>query len=79
MALLAQRQSVVDDISAGKAASDRNVRDPEREVQLLTRLRDHAERAGVPPDLVESIYETILEHSVERQQMQRRDSGSLAA
>lgn len=77
--LLAKRQAVVDDISAVKAASDRDVRDPDREAQLLNRLRDYAKRAGLSPDLVTSIYGTILEHSVARQKMQRQDSGSLAA
>jgi chorismate mutase len=77
--LLAQRQAVVDNISALKDASGRAVRDPEREAELLDRLRSHAERAGLSPDLVESIYAAVLAHSRARQRAQREETDSLAA
>ena len=77
--LLAQRQTVVDEICAVKAASGRDVRDPDREAELLSRLRTHARHADVSPDLVESIYQCVLDHSVERQKTQREDANSMAA
>jgi chorismate mutase-like protein len=77
--LLAQRQAVVDEISALKDASGRAVRDPEREAQLLARLRDHAERTGLAPDLVEAIYACVLDHSKARQRAHRERTDSLAA
>ncbi len=72
--LLALRQSAVDDIAQVKEQSDRCVRDPKRESELIDRLRDIAHEHDVSADLVEDLYGTIIEHSVARQSDRRSDS-----
>ena len=71
--LLAERQAVVDELCALKADADRTVRDPEREAELLAHVRSVAEDRGLPPDLAETLFETILKHSVQRQRRRRTD------
>jgi chorismate mutase len=71
--LLAERQAVVDALCEMKAEEGRTVRDPEREAELLAHVRSVADEAGLPPDLVEALFEEILAHSVERQRRQRAD------
>ena len=76
--ILALRQAAVDDIAEVKEQSDRCVRDPERESELIDRLRDIAHQHDVSANLVEDLYETIIEHSVSRQANRRAQSGSEA-
>ena len=68
--LLAQRQELVDEIAETKAASGRDVKDPSREDELLTRVRDLARSADLSPDLVADLYGRILDHFVGRQRRQ---------
>jgi chorismate mutase len=75
--LLAQRQAIVDEITAVKAEADRAVKDPDREARLLDRLRRLARERNLSPDLVEALYDHILAHSVERQRKLR--NGNLEA
>ena len=77
--LLAQRQSIVDEVSEAKAASGREVRDEDREEQLLDRVRDLAEDRDLPPDLVSRLYEQILAYFVQRQRQSRNGSKSQAS
>jgi len=72
--LLALRQSTVDAIAEVKEQSDRSVRDPERESELFDRLRRLADAHGVSPDLIEELFDTIVEHSVTRQHSRRGPS-----
>ena len=72
--LLAERKAVVDRLCALKAEEGRTVRDPEREAELLARVREAAREQGLPPDLAESLFETILEHSVQRQHRRRAEA-----
>jgi chorismate mutase len=74
--LLALRQAAVDDIAEVKEQSDRCVRDPKRESELIDRLRDIAREHDVSADLVEDLYGTIIEHSVARQSSRRSDAPS---
>jgi len=74
--LLARRQSAVDDIASVKEKSDQCVRDPERESELIGRLRDVAEAHEVSPELVEDLFDTIIEHSVARQKDRRTETSS---
>lgn len=69
--LLAERQAVVDELCQLKAQTDREIRDPEREAELLTHVRSVADETGLSPDLVEGLFREILEHSVEQQREQR--------
>ncbi len=77
--LLAERQAIVDEITDVKAETDRDVKDPDREAELLDRLRDKAREHDLPPDLIEEIYQQILAYSVERQRQHRDDPSSGAA
>lgn len=74
--LLAQRQAIVDEITEVKAEADRNVKDPDREAELLDRLRSKAREHGLPPEFVEDIYEQILDYSVERQRRHRNGTST---
>ena len=74
--LLAERQSIVDELCALKADAGAAVRDPEREAELLAHVRAAADEAGLPPDLAETLFEEILAHSVERQRRQRADGAA---
>jgi len=71
--LLAERQAVVDALCDVKADTGQTIRDPEREAELLAHVRSVAEEAGLPPDLAETLFQEILEHSVQRQRRQRDD------
>jgi len=74
--LLARRQLAVDDIASVKEESDRCVRDPHRESELIGRLRGVAKDHDVSPDLVEDLFDTIIEHSVARQNDRRTETSS---
>ena len=71
--LLAERQAVVDELCEVKADTGQTIRDPEREAELLAHVRSVAEEEGLPPDLAETLFESILEHSVKRQRRKRAD------
>lgn len=71
--LLAERQAVVDELCDVKAETGKTIRDPEREAELLAHVRSVAEDEGLPPDLAETLFEAILEHSVQRQRRKRTD------
>ncbi len=75
--LLAERQSVVDELCDIKADAGHTVRDPEREAELLAHVRSIAEERGLPPDLAETLFEEILAHSVQRQRRKRDADGNL--
>jgi len=69
--LLAERQAVVDELCEVKADTGQTIRDPEREAELLAHVRSVAEEEGLPPDLAETLFEAILEHSVQHQRRKR--------
>jgi len=71
--LLAERLSIVDDLCEVKAETDRTVRDPDREDELLAHVRTVAAEAGLSPELAHRIYEEVLSHSVRRQRRQREE------
>lgn len=69
--LLAERQAIVDELCEIKADAGRPVRDPEREAELLEHVRTVAKETGLSPDLAETLFEDILDHSVAAQQRRR--------
>ena len=73
VALLAERQAIVDELCEIKADAGQSIRDPEREAELLDHVRSVAEEEGLPPDLAQTLFESILDHSVQRQRRQRTD------
>ena len=78
VALLAERQDIVDDLCALKADAGRTVRDPEREAELLAHVRSVADEAGLSSDLAETLFEEILAHSVKRQRRQRTNGPAVS-
>lgn len=72
--LLAERYAVVDEICEMKAEDGDNVKDPDREAELLDHVAAIAEENDLSPQLVRRLYEKILSHSVRRQREQREHS-----
>jgi chorismate mutase len=66
--LLASRVAKVAEIAAKKSELALEVRDLEREHEVLTRVEAVARRFQIPPELVRRVFRTILEQSVEHQQ-----------
>jgi len=60
--LLARRTSLVKQIGALK--TNNQVRDPQREQKLITRLKTLAEEKGVDSTVIENIYRVLLDHYV---------------
>ena len=75
---LAERQRLVSDVAAVKAADgDLPIQDPDREQSLLTRVHQLAEESGVDGYFASQLYRQILRHSVRFQAV--RQSGADAA
>ncbi len=74
--LLAKRYAVVDEICEMKAEDGNNVKDPNREAELLDHVATIAEENDLSPDLVRRLYDEILSHSVRRQRRRRNDSSN---
>jgi chorismate mutase/prephenate dehydrogenase len=58
--LLARRMGVVAEIAGAKRDSGVRVRDPGREAEILSGRRAHAERLGLPAELIESLFRLIM-------------------
>src|SRR5262245_52443910 len=58
--LLARRQQIVSAVAAYKRRHNIEIRDAERERQLLQARRDLATELGLEPESIESIYRQIL-------------------
>jgi chorismate mutase / prephenate dehydrogenase len=65
--LLAQRMTIVRDLSAVKRAEGRRVRDPERERAVLEDRTRHGQARALPPELIESLFRVVLRGSREYQ------------
>lgn len=68
LALLAERQAIVEGVAAAKLASAAPFRDKEREELLLQRLRARATSVGLDPHQVERMYRVIMDMSVAHQE-----------
>ena len=75
LTLLVSRQAIVEEIAAAKLAAASPFRDPAREDQLLTRLREDAAALGLDPHGVERLYRVVLELSVAHQEGWVRSQG----
>ena len=75
LALLLERQQIVEEIAAAKLAAASPFRDRVREDQLLTRLRQDAAALGLDPHGVERLYRVVLELSVAHQEGWVRSQG----
>lgn len=61
---LAKRQELVREISSLKMDEDRNIRDTEREEQLLDKVAELARDAGLDRYFAEQLFKDIIQHSV---------------
>jgi len=61
---LAQRQRLVREISSLKLDEDRDIRDQEREEQLLSKINKLAREAGLDRYFAEQLFKDIIHHSV---------------
>lgn len=71
IALIAERQRIVGDISREKLSSGRATRDFEREKVVLSSARDRAMDSGVDPDLAEEILTALIRASLTNQERER--------
>jgi chorismate mutase/prephenate dehydratase len=65
--LLARRLETVSNIAKEKSGSRQNIRDPEREREVLSRVEGLARSLGVSAPLARTIFSEIITHSVSRQ------------
>lgn len=68
IALLAERNRIVEAVALAKLEAASPFRDREREERLLVRLREHATSAGVDPHQVERLYRVVMDMSVAHQE-----------
>ncbi len=68
IALLAERNQIVEEVALAKLEAASPFRDREREERLLVRLREHATAAGVDPHQIERIYRIVMDMSVAHQE-----------
>ncbi len=61
---LAKRQELVREISSLKLNEERNIRDTEREEQLLNKITELAREAGLDRYFAEQLFKDIIHHSV---------------
>lgn len=71
--LLSRRQRLALEIGQVKAERGAPVRSPDREAELLERVRSQAETLGYEQDIVQEIYGLILEASRRAQERQRNE------
>lgn len=64
--LLAQRTRLVAHIGRLKGTPER-VRDPQREAEVLRKVRERAAERGIDPDFAEEIYQRFFHHFVQQQ------------
>ena len=69
--LVAERQSVVDQIGTVKLSSGQATRDFAREKQVLDAARDQAIQLGIPPGLAESLMHLLIRSSLTKQERAR--------
>lgn len=65
--LMARRMAIVGEVAAFKREHSVRIRDLERERDLLSDRADRAERLGLPPGVIESIFRLVLLASRDRQ------------
>lgn len=69
--LLAERYATVDELCETKAENGDQVKDEDREAELLAHVASVAEKNDLSPALARTLYDEILTHSVERQRRRR--------
>lgn len=64
---LGERQKIVQQVISDKLERADDIRDPEREEQLLKKIREKAPDAGMDPFFLEQLFREIIQHSVRYQ------------
>ena len=73
IALLAERWSYVDRMWQLKRAADAEASVPWRNREVIDRVRQQANEAGMPPELAESLWRTIIGWGIQYQEEKLRD------
>jgi chorismate mutase/prephenate dehydrogenase len=69
--LIAERQSVVEQVGALKRSEGQGTRDYQREKQVLDKARASAQELGIAPDTVEQVMRLLIQTSLTRQERAR--------
>ncbi|MGI9291509.1 MAG: prephenate dehydrogenase/arogenate dehydrogenase family protein [Gammaproteobacteria bacterium] len=69
--LIAERQSVVEQVGALKRSEGQRTRDYQREKQVLDGARSSAEELGIAPDIAEEVMRLLIQTSLTRQENAR--------
>ena len=69
--LIAARQYYVDQTTRFKK-SETDMQTPERQAQILERLRNQATSLGLDAQLIEQLYQTMFQHFIQRELKQIR-------
>ena len=64
---LGERQKIVQKVLSGKLERSDEIRDPEREEELLAKIRQKAPEAGMDPYFLEQLFREIIQYSVRYQ------------
>lgn len=64
---LGERQRIVQEVIADKLDREDLIRDPEREEELLKKIREKAPKVGMDPYFLEQLFREIIQHSVRYQ------------
>jgi chorismate mutase len=66
--LLAERSEVSKQIAEEKKSIGKEIYDPEREAQLIIKIKTLAKEKGLDEDLIENIFKQIMDNSKEIQE-----------
>ena len=64
---LSERQKIVRKVISGKLHDSIDIRDPQREEELLEKVREKAPQYGLDPFFLEQLFREIIQHSVRLQ------------
>jgi len=69
--LIAERQFNVEQIGNVKLSTNSPTRDYQREKQVINKVRNHARKQGLDPEVAQQIFELVIETSLSKQETQK--------
>ena len=69
--LIAERQFNVEQIGNVKLSTNSPTRDYQREKQVINKVRNHARKQGLDPEVAQHIFELVIETSLSKQETQK--------
>ena len=69
--LIAERQFNVEQIGNVKLSTNSPTRDYQREKQVINKVRNHATKQGLDPEIAQQIFELVIETSLSKQEIQK--------